>query len=72
MPPEYYTDKALYKAALIKNLDGFKQDGFIGQEAAQGVYRDLKTFDPGVQTATVDLTKTVNMTFQQKAAQKYK
>jgi NitT/TauT family transport system substrate-binding protein len=72
VPPEYYTDKALYKAALIKNLDGFKQDGFIGPEAAQGVYRDLKTFDPGVQTATVDLTKTVNMTFQQKAAQKYK
>ncbi len=72
MPSEYYTDKSLYKAALIKNLDGFKQDGFISQEAAQGVYRDLKTFDPGVQTATVDLAKTVNMTFQQKAAQKYK
>jgi hypothetical protein len=49
-----------------------KHDGFIGPEASQNVYRDLKTFDPGVQTATVDLTKTVNMTFQQKAAQKYK
>jgi sulfonate transport system substrate-binding protein len=72
VPPEYYTDKALYRAALIKNLEGLKQDGFISQEAAQSVYRDLKTFDPGVQTATVDLTKTVNMTFQQKAAQKYK
>jgi len=72
VPSEYYADKALYKAALIKNLDGFKQDGFISQEAAQGVYRDLKTFDPGVQTATVDLAKTVNMTFQQKAVQKYK
>jgi NitT/TauT family transport system substrate-binding protein len=72
VPTEYYTDKALYKAALMKNLDGFKHDGFISQEAAQSVYRDLKTFDPGVQGATLYLTKTVNMTFQQKAAQKYK
>jgi NitT/TauT family transport system substrate-binding protein len=72
VPSEYYTDKALYKAALIKNLDGFRQDGFISTEASQNVYRDLKTFDPGLQTATVDLAKTVNMTFQQKAAQKYK
>ena len=27
VPPEYYADKALYKAALEKNLDGFKHDG---------------------------------------------
>ncbi|MEO8345545.1 MAG: ABC transporter substrate-binding protein [Betaproteobacteria bacterium] len=72
VPPEYYADKALYKAALIKNLDGFKHDGFISLEASQNVYRDLKTFDPGVQSATVDLAKTVNMSFQQKAAQKFK
>ena len=72
VPPEYYTDKALYKAALEKNLESFRHDGFISQEAAQNVYRDLKTFDPGLQSATVDLTKTTNMSFQQKAAQKYK
>jgi NitT/TauT family transport system substrate-binding protein len=72
VPTEYYTDKALYKAALVKNLESLKHDGFIGPEASQNVYRDLKTFDPGVQSATVDLAKTVNMTFQQKAAQKYK
>lgn len=41
-------------------------------DAAQNVHRDLKTFDPGMQKATVDLAKTFNMTFQQKAAQKYK
>jgi NitT/TauT family transport system substrate-binding protein len=49
--------RALYKAALIKNLDGFKHDGFISLDASQNVYRDLKTFDPGVQSATVDLAK---------------
>jgi NitT/TauT family transport system substrate-binding protein len=70
VPPEYYTDKALYKAALIKNLEGFKHDGFISAEAGQNVLRDLKSFDPTVQNATVDVAKTVNMTFQQKAAQK--
>ena len=72
MPPEYYTDKVLYKEALEKNLEGFRHDGIISLDAAQGVYRDLKTFDPGVQTATIDLTKTINMTFAQKAAQKYR
>jgi NitT/TauT family transport system substrate-binding protein len=72
VPAEYYSDKALYKAALEKNLDGFKHDGAITLEAAQGVYRDLKTFDPQVQTATIDLAKTFDMTFQMKAVQKYK
>jgi NitT/TauT family transport system substrate-binding protein len=72
VPKEYYTDRALYKAALEKNLEGFKHDGYIGQDAAQNVYRDLRTFDPGLQTATVDLAKTTNMAFQQKAAQKYR
>ena len=72
VPAEYYTDKALYKAALEKNLDGFKHDGVILPGASENVYRDLKTFDPGLQNATVDLAKTVNMQFAQKAAAKYK
>jgi len=72
VPPEYYTDKALYKAALEKNLDGFRHDGTILPGASENVYRDLKTFDPGLQNATVDLAKTVNMQFAQKAAAKFK
>ena len=72
VPPESYADRALYKAALEKNLDGFKHDGFISAEAGQNVLRDLKSFDPTVQNATVDVAKTVNMTFQQKAAQKFR
>ncbi|HEY8241826.1 MAG TPA: ABC transporter substrate-binding protein [Casimicrobiaceae bacterium] len=72
VPPEYYTDKALYKAALEKNLEGFKHDGTILPGASENVYRDLKTFDPGLQNATVDLSKTVNMQFAQKAAAKFK
>ena len=72
VPATYYTDKALYKAALEKNLETFKHDGTIGMDASQNVYRDLKSFDPGVQSATVDLAKTVNMSFAQKAGQKYR
>jgi len=73
VPSDYYTDRALYKAALEKNLDGFKHDGAIGMDAAQAVYRDLRSFDPQIQAApSVDLAKTFNMTFQQKAVAKFK
>lgn len=72
VPTDYYTDKALYKAALEKNIDSYKHDGSISLEAGRNVLRDLKTFDPTVQSASVDVARTINMTFQQKAAQKYK
>jgi NitT/TauT family transport system substrate-binding protein len=72
MPPEYYTDKALYKSALEKNLEGFKHDGSISIEAGQNVARDLTTFDPQLQGFKVDVAKTIDMAFQQKAAQKYR
>jgi NitT/TauT family transport system substrate-binding protein len=72
VPSDYYTDKAQYKRALEKNIETYKHDGSIGIDAAQAVYRDLKSFDPQIQTATVDVAKSFNMTFQQKAAQKYR
>jgi NitT/TauT family transport system substrate-binding protein len=73
VPADYYTDKAVYTAALKANLETFKHDGAIGMDAAEAVYRDLKTFDPGLQDApSIDLARTINMQFQQKAAQKYR
>ncbi len=72
VPPEYYTDKALYLAALKANLETYRHDGVISMAAAQSVYKDLKTFDPGLQNTTVDLAKTLDMAFVQKAAQKYR
>jgi len=72
VPADYYTDRALYKSALEKNLETFQHDGSISVEAQQNVARDLLTFDPTMQGAKIDLSKTVNMTFQQKAAQRYK
>ena len=72
VPADYYSDKAIYKAALEKNLETYKHDGAVGIEAARNVHRDLKLFDPGVQNATVDLAKTFDSSFALKAAQKYK
>jgi NitT/TauT family transport system substrate-binding protein len=73
VPPEYYSDKAVYTAALKANLESFKHDGAISMAAAQAVYRDLKSFDPGLQDApSIDLARTIDMRFQQKAAQKYR
>ena len=73
VPSSYYTDKAVYTNALKANLESFTHDGAIGMDAAQAVYRDLKTFDPQIQAAgPLDLAKTIDMTFQQKAAQKYR
>jgi NitT/TauT family transport system substrate-binding protein len=73
VPATYYTDKALYTAALKANLDNFNHDGSISLAAAQSVYKDLKTFDPGLQNApSIDLAKTIDMEFQQKAAQKFR
>jgi NitT/TauT family transport system substrate-binding protein len=71
VPKEFYTDRAAYRASLVKNLDGFKHDGSISLEAGQNVARVLTTFDPGLKGFNVDVAKTVDMTFQQKAAQKY-
>ncbi len=72
VPAEYYTDKAFYKSALEKNIESYRHDGTIGVEAGQNVLRDLKSFDPTIQGATVDVTKTINMSFAQKAGQKYR
>ena len=72
VPPEYYTDKALYKAALEKNIATFKHDGFISTAAGEHVAHDLLSFDPTMQGKKIDLAKTVNMSFQQKAAQSIK
>jgi len=72
VPPEYYTDKALYKAALEKNIATFKHDGFVSTAAGEHVAHDLLTFDPTMQGKKIDLAKTVDMKFQQKAAQAIK
>jgi len=72
VPKEFYTDRAAYKASLEKNLDAFQHDGAISVEAGQNVARVLTTFDPQLKNFKVDVSKTIDMSFQQKASQKFK
>lgn len=72
VPEEYYgADKAQYKAALLKNLQGYSPDGAFTMEGAQNVYKVLKAFEPAVKAADVDLSKTFDNRFVEQARKKY-
>lgn len=72
VPREYYgDDKATYKAALAKNIEGYSPDGRVSMEAAQNVYKVLKAFEPSVMKADVDLKKTFDNRFADNALKKY-
>jgi NitT/TauT family transport system substrate-binding protein len=72
VPADYYTDRAFYKASLERNLETYKHDGSISAEAQRNVMNDLLSFDPTMKGAKIDTVRTVNMAFQQKAAQRFK
>jgi NitT/TauT family transport system substrate-binding protein len=72
VPPEYYAgDAALYKAALQKNQEGFSPDGRFSMAGAQNVYNVLHAFEPDVQRAKIDLAKTFDNSFVERAVKKY-
>jgi NitT/TauT family transport system substrate-binding protein len=73
VPPEYYgEEKAIYKAALEKNLEGYSADGLMTMAGAQNVYKVLNQFEPTVMAAKIDLSKTFDNSFVEKALKKYK
>ena len=73
VPREYYGDeKALYKTALEKNLEGYSADGLMTMAGAQNVYKVLNQFEPTVMAAKIDLSKTFDNNFVEKALKKYK
>jgi NitT/TauT family transport system substrate-binding protein len=73
VPPEFYgEDRTLYKVALLKNTEGFSPDGMFSMQGAQNVYKVLNAFEPAVQQARIDLSKTFTNDFVQKALKKYK
>lgn len=65
---------ALYKAALMKNLNGYSRDGQMTMKAANNVYAVLKQFEPSVIAAgsSINLAATFDNAFAVKAGQKYK
>ena len=72
VPREFYgTDLALYRGSLIKNKEGFSPDGRFSMEGAQNVHKVLNQFVPEVQKAKVDLARTFDNTFADRALKKY-
>jgi len=73
VPAEYYgDDKELYKAALLKNKEGFSADGKMSIEAAEHVYKILDAFEPAVKGKKIDLANTFDNRFVEAALRKHK
>ena len=68
MPEEYSLgNKEIYIQSIKTNLPAYSPDGRFTREAAETAYKVLKAFDPNVQNATIDLSKTYTDTFVAKA-----
>jgi len=73
VPPEYYgDDKETYKAAFLKNKEGFSADGRMSIEAAEHVYKILDAFEPAVKGKKIDLKQTFDNRFVEAALRKHK
>jgi len=74
MPDAYKAgNPALYKQGLEKNLAGYSKDGLMSLAAARNVYKVLDQFEPSVMKAgKIDLSKTFDNRFAEKANSKYK
>ncbi|TMB04302.1 MAG: ABC transporter substrate-binding protein [Deltaproteobacteria bacterium] len=73
VPPEYYgDDKETYKAAFLKNKDGYSADGRMSIEAAEHVYKILDAFEPAVKGKKIDLKQTFDNRFVETALRKHK
>jgi len=72
VPAEYYgSDKAVYKAALEKNLAAFSPDGLVPPQGVKNVYAVLNAFEASVKEAKIDPGKTFDNSFVQKALARY-
>jgi NitT/TauT family transport system substrate-binding protein len=68
VPPEYYEgDRALYRAMIESNRERVAPDGRISPEAAQITYKNLAAFEETIKNAKIDLAKTYDNTFIERA-----
>lgn len=69
VPPEYHLgDKPLYLTAVKNSLESYSRTGLIPPEGMASVLDMLKTLDPELQGAQVDLAKTFDDRFVKRAA----
>jgi NitT/TauT family transport system substrate-binding protein len=68
VPPEYYAgDRALYRTMIESNRERVSPDGRISVEAAEITYRNLAMFDDTLKRAKIDLAKTFDNAFVERA-----
>ena len=68
MPEEYALgDKDTYTKSIKASLTMYSPDGRFAPEGEEIAYKVLKQFDPAVQNATIDVTKTYTNAFVDKA-----
>ncbi len=68
VPPEYHlSDKGLYTQAVKNSLASYSRDGIASEEGRKSVLDMLKTLDPEMQAATIDLAKTFDDRFVKKS-----
>jgi NitT/TauT family transport system substrate-binding protein len=64
MPEEYMLgDKPLFVEAIKANHEAYSPDGRFMKDGPETALKVLKAFDPNVQTATIDLSKTYTEKF---------
>ncbi|HMK81987.1 MAG TPA: ABC transporter substrate-binding protein [Xanthobacteraceae bacterium] len=68
MPEEYALgDKTLFIESIKANHDAYSPDGRFLKDAPETAYRVLKAFDPSVQNARIDLSRTYTSRFVEAA-----
>jgi NitT/TauT family transport system substrate-binding protein len=68
VPPEYYAgDRELYRAMIESNRERVSADGRISPDAAQIAYRNLVMFDDTMKGAKIDIAKTFDNSFVERA-----
>ncbi len=69
VPAEYYAgDRELYRAMIESNRECVSPDGRISPDAAEITYRNLAMFDDTLKRANIDLAKTFDNSFVERAA----
>jgi NitT/TauT family transport system substrate-binding protein len=68
VPPEYYAgDQKLYRTMIESNRGRVSPDGRISAEAAERTYRNLAAFEETLKNAKIDITKTYDNSFVERA-----
>jgi NitT/TauT family transport system substrate-binding protein len=68
VPAEYYAgDRELYRVMIESNRERVSPDGRISLEAAQIAYRNLVMFDDTMKSARIDIAKTFDNSFIERA-----